>query len=633
MHGSLVGSAGALLTELGVPLAGAGEGGQTDPSGIVDFHRQVLAASLGSGEGWLNWGASSRIDRRALASTEQAALDAISGVTSAGMRGWAEPRSALLLDWLDDQSGGSAFILAYRPPWDVQAGLEHTGLSPDVVLSTWTLWNKAILDFFDRHDDRCVLIEGGSVVSDPVALVAAVESLGIAMGPCRSARDRAAWIWTAAARAADRRQVRRRADLEPVHKLLDGLPVEARLLLGELDRRAAAVDTCAPPPLTDLVPEPPGRSAAGSVVVTCRDDGWLLIDALASVRCCREEGVEAVVVDRGSTDLRTIETLDALEKAGVSVVRITSSNRAEARNTGMAATVSPFVVFLEPPDLLRPGFITEAASRVAASPRLATVHCGTQRRGDEGPRPASGDLAGQIGRGGGGVRREAAWDVGGFDTELRADGVEQFDLDLALVAAGWEIAKLDAVGFDCRPREDDAATTQVSGASTPMGQVIAKHRALFSASPRASLELLEAADAVLAVANVERDRAIAALVDARERLADLTRRSQADLATSNALAAAAETRIAAMGRQARSLEERVADITDEVARREQAAETARARAATEHALRLDAIREAERGRQECARLAAEISAIHATKLWRWSAGPRHVYRLLRRRFA
>jgi len=294
------------------------------------------------------------------------------------------------------------------------------------------------------------------------------------------------------------------------------------------------------------------------------------------------------------TDLRTIQTLDGLEAAGVSVVRASSSNRAGAWNTGLAATVAPLVVFPGPADLLRPGFLTEAASCVGGPPAWAwfaavppdgvTATTRPLRSGPSPIRSGSEEAA---------VRREAAWDVGWLRHRAGSGGLEHFDLGLALVASGWEITTLDVIGFDCRTRD-----TGGSAVGTPLGLFIGKHRGLVVASSVVSAELLAAAQAVVAVANDQRDRAVATLVDARERLTDLGRRSQVDLTASEARVVAADTRIAAMGRQARTLEERIAEVTDEVARREQAAEAARARASSEDGLRPTAVGEAEECRQE-----------------------------------
>lgn len=91
-----------------------------------------------------------------------------------------------------------------------------------------------------------------------------------------------------------------------------------------------------------------------AAIVPCWNDGELLLETIGSLR--REEGVEIVVIDDGSTDARTAEVLDRLDRLGIQVVRQDENQGVSAaRNSGLAATTAPYVFPLDADDLAIPG--------------------------------------------------------------------------------------------------------------------------------------------------------------------------------------------------------------------------------------------------------------------------------------
>lgn len=107
-------------------------------------------------------------------------------------------------------------------------------------------------------------------------------------------------------------------------------------------------------------PPPPRRSEPRTaVVIPSFNDGGLPAEAIDSIR--EDEPVEVVVVDDGSTEPATLESLAALEREGVQVVRQENSGPGVARTTGVAATSAPYVFVLDSDDLLEPGVLTAMA--------------------------------------------------------------------------------------------------------------------------------------------------------------------------------------------------------------------------------------------------------------------------------
>jgi glycosyltransferase involved in cell wall biosynthesis len=107
-----------------------------------------------------------------------------------------------------------------------------------------------------------------------------------------------------------------------------------------------------------------------AVIVPCYDDGPLVPEALASIN--EDEPVEVVVVDDGSTDPRTLDLLDELERNGVRVVRRDANGGlSAARNSGLAATSAPCIYPLDADDRLEPGALATMADRLDRVPDAA----------------------------------------------------------------------------------------------------------------------------------------------------------------------------------------------------------------------------------------------------------------------
>jgi glycosyltransferase involved in cell wall biosynthesis len=107
-----------------------------------------------------------------------------------------------------------------------------------------------------------------------------------------------------------------------------------------------------------------------AVIIPCFGDGRLVAEAVRSVE--EPEPVELVVVDDGSTDEETVETLAALEAEGVQIIRLGDNKGvAEARMTALAATRAPYVVPLDADDLAEPGALSAMTDRLAAAPWAA----------------------------------------------------------------------------------------------------------------------------------------------------------------------------------------------------------------------------------------------------------------------
>src|SRR6185437_6197973 len=83
-----------------------------------------------------------------------------------------------------------------------------------------------------------------------------------------------------------------------------------------------------------------------TVIVTNYNYGSFLEEAVGSVLAQEGGPPQVIVVDDGSTDPHTLEVLERLP-AGVRLIREENSGVASARNIGLAAAETPFLMILD----------------------------------------------------------------------------------------------------------------------------------------------------------------------------------------------------------------------------------------------------------------------------------------------
>ena len=175
-----------------------------------------------------------------------------------------------------------------------------------------------------------------------------------------------------------------------------------------------------------------------AVVITCYGLGRWLGEAVASALAQTAPPLEVVVVDDGSTDPRTLQALDRLEREEprVQVIRAEHRGPAAARNTGIAATTAPYVVLLDGDDLFEPTYLEQAGRLLREREDLAFVCCALQAFGRASYRwkPPQYTVAEALGRGACGhistVFRRSVWEDGaGFDAALPSYEDVDFWLD------------------------------------------------------------------------------------------------------------------------------------------------------------------------------------------------------------
>lgn len=117
-----------------------------------------------------------------------------------------------------------------------------------------------------------------------------------------------------------------------------------------------------------------------AVIIPCYNDGNVVVEAVDSVRSVKD--VELVVIDDGSTDVRTRQVLTGMAARGIRVIRQDNAGLSAARMTGVHATSAPYVYDLDADDLAASEALAGMADRLDADPEAAVCYGDYREFGD-----------------------------------------------------------------------------------------------------------------------------------------------------------------------------------------------------------------------------------------------------------
>jgi glycosyltransferase involved in cell wall biosynthesis len=227
-----------------------------------------------------------------------------------------------------------------------------------------------------------------------------------------------------------------------------------------------------------------------SVIVTCFNDGELLVEAVRSALAQSGGAPRIIVVDDGSTDAATRAAIDGLPPE-VSVVRQPNAGVASARNTGLALAATPYVLTLDADDQLAPGALRALRLVLEREPTLGFSY-GLMRffgEWDGVLRMPAYDPYRLLYRHNIGstalMRRELVEDVGGFDSTFR--GYEDWEFWLHALAKGWRGRRVDEVTLHYRRHGSTRHLAARAEYRAAFRQIRRKHRDIYCRSGRRRL--------------------------------------------------------------------------------------------------------------------------------------------------
>lgn len=200
-----------------------------------------------------------------------------------------------------------------------------------------------------------------------------------------------------------------------------------------------------------------------SVVMTAYNEERWIADAIASVLAQTHAELELIVVDDGSTDA-TVEQVERFaDDSRLRLVRQENAGLSAARNTGIAASESDWVAFLDSDDLWMPTYLERVDATLTGRPEVGFAYVDAWRLDPDGrffreqamarqhppsvpPADPTAFLRLLVEHGNfifvsTTVRRAALEEAGGFKVELTS--CEDFDLWIRILAAGHGVAHPD----------------------------------------------------------------------------------------------------------------------------------------------------------------------------------------------
>lgn len=98
------------------------------------------------------------------------ALDLLLGnMEQAGVWGWAAPNTLPLLKLWHEVDAQTQFVLIYQHP---ASALQHSSTAdPEPLLNNWAAYHGALLSFYLRHPERCLLVHSQQLLQEPERLL------------------------------------------------------------------------------------------------------------------------------------------------------------------------------------------------------------------------------------------------------------------------------------------------------------------------------------------------------------------------------------------------------------------------------------------------------------------------------
>ena len=475
----------ALGVDMGQELLPPDKGnprGYFEDIGFLEFQRRVLSECCPADDGghpdW-GWTESEQLNRETFKEFIPAARSlVVSRGEGRGLWGWKDPRTTLLLDFWDTLLDGAYYIFVYRFPWDVADSMQRLGApvflrKPEYAYRIWSFYNRHVRDFFIKNSHRCVLLSTNALRQNPDRLVDLLrKKLNL---ETRETNLRGIYeheLFTCIEGS------------DPLIDLVAATSPQSTELLAELDNLAdlSGSGLWRARPLRSRPGEennlsedlktsktaPQSRGGHGgirkearadvdvSVIVPCRDDGQFLIEALASFERVAPKNCELIVVNDGSTELRTVEILKILRDAGYCVLDQVNQGLSAARNAGISLAAGRYILPLDADNRMRAGFVEAAIQILDSTPEIGIVYGYRQFFGmktglDE---VAEFDLEEMLMFNyidAGAVIRQQVWaDCGGYDQ--RMSPLEDWDLWIGAAEKGWRFHRLPQVTFEYRVR-------------------------------------------------------------------------------------------------------------------------------------------------------------------------------------
>lgn len=193
-----------------------------------------------------------------------------------------------------------------------------------------------------------------------------------------------------------------------------------------------------------------------SIITPCYNQGEYLLEAVHSLAGIDPGLYELIIVNDGSTDVRTIEILKKLQSSGYKIIFQENKGLGGARNTAVRLAKGEFILPLDSDNKIRKEYLVKGAAIMDAHPNVGVVYGNAEYFGSKtgiwspGPFNLQKLMLANYIDACALIRKSILDEVGGYDEKMEFMGWEDWDLWLRICFKGYDLYYLNEVLFDYR---------------------------------------------------------------------------------------------------------------------------------------------------------------------------------------
>lgn len=196
-----------------------------------------------------------------------------------------------------------------------------------------------------------------------------------------------------------------------------------------------------------------------SVIIPCYNDYKYIQQAINTINVQTHKNIEIIIVDDGS-DIATQNVLKSIVQENLTILCQENSGPSAARNTGIKQAKGDYILTLDADDYFDSVFISKALNCLAINSKVGLISCWFKVFTDEGIEEMSKRtgtdlktliLYNSVSAGSVLFRKQCWLDVNGYD-EVMKKGYEDWEFNISVVKAGWEINIIEEYLFNYRKK-------------------------------------------------------------------------------------------------------------------------------------------------------------------------------------